>query len=185
MIEYRELRLDELRKYEEIESKYRTNQKYEIQKINNGLGGINLNLIETEEYVRDFGNAISSIKERFNLQNWKFYVAFDFEKPVGGCIVATKTSQVNMLEKREDLAVLWDIRVIEEYKNQGIGKQLFLLARNFAKENGFKQLKVEAQNTNPHAVNFYHKQGMVLSCINEYAYSDYPNETQLLWYLNL
>jgi len=44
---------------------------------------------------------------------------------------------------------------------------------------------VECQNTNYAAVNFYHKQGMVLGVINEYAYKDYPNEAQLLWYLDL
>lgn len=59
------------------------------------------------------------------------------------------------------------------------------MAKNDAKENGFKQLKVGYQNTNPAAVNFYHKQGMKLCAINEYAYSDYSNETQLLWYLDL
>ena len=104
---------------------------------------------------------------------------------IAGCVVATKTSNCNMLEKRDDLAVLWEIRVSDEYKHQGIGNELFKLAKNYAKTNGFKQLKVECQNTNPAAVNFYHKQGMVLGAINEYAYLDYPNEAQLLWYLDL
>ena len=62
---------------------------------------------------------------------------------------------------------------------------LFNMAKDFAKSNGFKQLKVECQNTNPAAVNFYHKQGMKLCAINEYAYLDCRNETQLLWYLDL
>ena len=104
---------------------------------------------------------------------------------IAGCTVATKTPTCNMLEKRDDLAVLWDIRVSNEYKHMGIGQKLFDIARNFAKESGFKQLKVECQNTNPAAVNFYHKQGMKLGAINEYAYPDYPEEIQLLWYLDL
>ena len=59
------------------------------------------------------------------------------------------------------------------------------MAKKYAIDNGFKQLKVECQNTNPAAVNFYHKQGMVLHSINEYAYPDCPDEVQLLWYLDL
>ena len=33
-----------------------------------------------------------------------------------------------MLEGRDDLAVLWDIRVSDDYKHQGIGQHLFDLA---------------------------------------------------------
>ncbi|MBO5142464.1 MAG: GNAT family N-acetyltransferase [Clostridia bacterium] len=185
LIEYKEITSDRLVEYSKIESKYSVTKKYEIKKINNGLGGLLLDLIDVEEYTRDFGDGVGRLSDKFDLSNWKFYIAFDGTRLVGGCIVATKTPNVNMLEGREDLAVLWDIRVIEEYKYQGIGQHLFDLAKNFAKENGFKQLKIECQNTNPIAVKFYHKQGAVLSAINEYAYSDYKNEVQLLWYLNI
>lgn len=57
---------------------------------------------------------------------------------IAGCTVATKTDNCNMLEKRDDLAVLWDIRVSDEYKHNGIGQQLFNMAKDFAKSNGFK-----------------------------------------------
>lgn len=59
------------------------------------------------------------------------------------------------------------------------------MAKEFAINSNLKQLKVECQNTNPDAVDFYHRQGMVLGAINEYAYNDCPNEVQLLWYLDL
>ena len=104
---------------------------------------------------------------------------------IGGCTVATKTSNCTMLEKRDDLALLWDLRVAEEYKHQGIGQKLFNMAKDYAIKEGFKQFKVECQNTNPAAVKFYHKQGMNLGVINEHAYKDFPNEVQLLWYLDL
>lgn len=112
-------------------------------------------------------------------------VAKNNDKLIGGCVVATKTKGCNMLEDRDDLAVLWDIRVSEGYKHQGIGQHLFDLAINYCKTNNFKQFKIECQNTNPNAVNFYHKQGATLCAINEYAYNDCPNETQLLWYIDL
>lgn len=185
-IVFKELSLDQLEEYGKIPFFYKTNKKYEIKKINNGLGGVVLELIDVDEYYKDFGSRVSHWNEIFDISNWKLFGAYNEKnKMIAGCVVATKTSNCNMLEKRDDLAVLWEIRVSDEYKHQGIGNELFKLAKNYAKTNGFKQLKVECQNTNPAAVNFYHKQGMVLGAINEYAYLDYPNEAQLLWYLDL
>ena len=63
--------------------------------------------------------------------------------------------------------------------------ELFDMAKDYAINNGFKKLKVECQNTNFAAVNFYRKQGMILCKVNEHAYLDSPNEIQLLWYLDL
>lgn len=183
---YKKITLEELEEYGNIPFYYITNKKYELKKINNGLGGIILELIDVEEYYKDFGSKVDHWKEMFDLSNWEFFAAYNENgKMVAGCTIATKTHNCNMLEKREDLAVLWDIRVSNEYKHKGIGQKLFELIRKYAKENGFKQLKVECQNTNPAAVNFYHKQGMKLCAINEYAYPEYPNETQLLWYVDL
>jgi ribosomal protein S18 acetylase RimI-like enzyme len=49
-------------------------------------------------------------------------------------------------------------------------------------------MKIECQNNNVPAVKFYHKQGAVLSAINEYAYCnepEYRHEAQLIWMLDL
>jgi len=50
-------------------------------------------------------------------------------------------------------------------------------------------MKIECQNNNVPAVKFYHKQGAILSAINEHAYyNDLPefrNEVQLIWMLDL
>ena len=186
MIKYEELDLKDISQYDNIISKYSTTKKYQITKINRGLGGFEMNLIDVDLYEKEFDEKTSKWLSYFNdISNWKIYVAKDDDKLIGGCVVATKTKGCNMLEGRDDLAVLWDIRVIDGYKHQGIGQHLIDLAINYSKENGFKQFKIECQNTNPAAVNFYHKQGAILCAINEYAYSDYPNETQLLWYLDL
>ena len=48
--------------------------------------------------------------------------------------------------------------------------------------------KIECQNNNIPAVKFYHKQGAVLSAINEYAYynePEYRHETQFIWFLDI
>ena len=183
---YKEISESELDDYAKIPSCYRTDKKFELKKIDNGLGGISISLVDCDEYLKDFGCDVSFLKKTFDLSNWKFFVACNEEGTmIGGCTVATKTSNCTMLEKRDDLALLWDLRVAEEYKHQGIGQKLFNMAKDYAIKEGFKQFKVECQNTNPAAVKFYHKQGMILGVINEHAYKDFPNEVQLLWYLDL
>ena len=186
MIKYEELDLKKLSQYDTIVSSYNTTKKYEITKINRGLGGFEINLVDVEPYEKLFeGNSCEWLDCFKDLSNWRIYVAKDNDKLIGGCVVATKTKSCNMLEGRDDLAVLWDIRVSDGYKHQGIGQHLFDMAINYCKSNKFKQFKIECQNTNPTAVNFYYKQGASLCAINEYAYKDYPNETQLLWYIDL
>ena len=185
-LKFDEIDIEKLEEYGNIPFYYDTNQKYENKKINNGLGGILLELVDVPSYHKDFGTRVERWKELFDLTNWKFFVVYnENNKMIAGCTIATQTSNCYMLEGRNDLAVLWDIRVSDEYKHQGIGQKLFDMAKEYAINNKFKQLKVECQNTNPVAVNFYHKQGMRLCAINEYAYSDCPNEVQLLWYLDL
>jgi ribosomal protein S18 acetylase RimI-like enzyme len=174
----------DLDEYGSIPFKYKTDKILKLEKISNGLGGM---LLSTQNiyYEKDFGSSVSRWKETFDLTNWKIFGAYDGEKLIAGCVVAIKTNNVHMLEDRDDLAVLWDLRVSEEYKYKGIGQKLFDMAKKFVVDNNFNQLKVECQNTNYSAVKFYHKQGMSLAAIKEQAYKDHPSEIQLIWYLNL
>lgn len=87
-----------------------------------------------------------------------------------------------------DMSVLWDLRVDDTFKNQGVGQALFDEAVLWSKEQGFSQMKIECQNNNVPACRFYHKQGAVLGRIDRYAYvenEDEKNEVQLIWYLDL
>jgi GNAT superfamily N-acetyltransferase len=93
-----------------------------------------------------------------------------------------------MLEGRDDLSVLWDIRVDDSYKGQGVGTKLFSMAVEWSKLNGLKQMKIECQNNNVQACRFYHGKGAILSKIDEYAYqhdTNIANEVQLIWYMDL
>ena len=104
---------------------------------------------------------------------------------LGGAVVAWNTPGVNMLEERDDLAVLWDLRVHPEHRRKGIGAQLFRHAAAWARAKGCRQLKVETQNINVPACKFYAKQGCYLGAVHYGAYPEYPDEAQLLWYLDL
>ena len=115
-------------------------------------------------------------------------MAFDDEKPVGAATVAARTDKLYMLAGRDDACVLWDIRVADEYKHQGIGQKLFDLAVKNAKADGYRQMIIECQNNNVPACNFYRKQGALLSKVDIYAYYQEEacrNEVQFLWYLDL
>lgn len=186
MIKYKELKLGDLKEYDKIPFCYTTNKKYELRKINRGLNGFELKLVDVPLHTKTFDTKTSKWINYFeDLSNWKIYIAEDNDNLIGGIVIATKTPECDMLEDRNDLAVLWDIRVREEYKNRGIGQKLFNLAIEFCRENNFKQLKIECQNTNPVAINFYYKQGATLCAINEYAYKENKEEIQLLWYIDL
>ena len=174
--------------YDCIPMQLTVKSEYKIEKINRGLGGFVLTETAVAPYVKAFDDGIAQWADMFDLSNWAFFMAFDDDCPIGAATVASRTKGVHMLAGRDDLAVLWDIRVAEAYKHQGVGQRLFDMAKAWTKEQNLAQMKIECQNNNVPAVKFYHKQGAVLSEINEYAYysePEYRNETQFIWYLNI
>lgn len=102
--------------------------------------------------------------------NWYFFMAFDGEIPVGGAVLCCHSPELHMLEGREDLGILWDIRVDSAYKRCGVGGKLFEIVKKKSKELGLSQLKIECQNNNVPAVDFYFKQETHLGAVNRYAY---------------
>lgn len=156
--------------------------------MSNGLGGLVLSEEEVDPpYLKDYdahGEGPASLADRWDVSNWTIIAAFDGRRRAGGALVAWKTPGVHMLEGRDDLAVLWDIRVDAEYRRSGIGSRLFTRAAEWAQQRECHQMKVETQNINVPACRFYARQGCELGVINRHAYSDFPEEVQLLWYLD-
>ena len=81
--------------------------------------------------------------------------------------------------------MLWDIRIEPSRRGQGIGSRLFRRAVEWARSKGCKQLKIETQDINVRACDFYAKHGCRLGGVRPNAYDDFPHEVQLLWYLRL
>lgn len=93
-----------------------------------------------------------------------------------------------MFGGRDDLAVLWDIRVQPDFRSRGLGRRLFRRAVDLARERGCRQLMAETQNVNVPACYFYAAQGCQLGAIHRHAYARHPNvahEVMLLWYADL
>ncbi len=192
MITYKKVDKTYFSEYDKVPMKLTVITEFKLSKPSNGLGGITLTEVPVTPYVKDFctgdDESVSRWDRRFDITNWAFFMAYDGERPVGAVTVASRTKGVNMLEGRGDLAVLWDLRVDEKYKGQGIGTTLFNMAVKWAKEENLTQLKIECQNNNVPAVKFYTNRGATLCAINEYAYygdEDGHSEVQLLLYMDL
>jgi GNAT superfamily N-acetyltransferase len=140
-------------------------------------------------YVKDYdalsGEGPGQWARRFDLSNWGLIQAHADGAFVGGAVIAFDTPDVAMLESRTDLAVLWDIRVLSQFRRQGIGSALFEAAEAWASSRRCRQLKVETQNINVPACSFYAARGCVLGAAHRCAYPQCPGEIQLLWYKDL
>jgi len=119
--------------------------------------------------------------KRFDVSNWRLFVARVQGGRVGGAVVAYDTKGLDMLEGRTDLAVLWDIRVAPAIRGQGVGSALFQAVEAWATAKGCSRLKVETQNINASACRFYARQRCVVEAAHRGAYPNLPDEIQLLW----
>lgn len=190
MITVKEVDKSFLELYDKVSMNVEVHSEYKVKRINNGLGGLILEEAPVTPYVKDLSvyERAAEYEKEFDITNWRFYMAFDGETPVGAMTIAGKTKGLNMLGGREDACVLWDIRVADAYKQQGIGQRLFSMGIAGAKKDGYCQMIIECQNNNIPACKFYQKQGAVLAKIDMYAYYAEPeirDEVQFVWYLDL
>lgn len=180
-------------RYREVPIAFRVESILEPEAL--GAPGIVLHERPCDEpYVKDYDAAVASDDhpdgwaERWDTSHWVFFAAFDGERPVGWAVIATRTPGMDMLEGRDDLAVLWDFRVHPDRRRAGIGAALFDRSARWAREHGCRQLKIETQNTNVAACRFYAAQGCRLGGIVPGAHAYPPglhHEYMLLWYLEL
>ncbi len=140
-----------------------------------------------EVWLKDYDahESPAALANRFDLQNWGILLACEADAPIGGCIIAHNSADVDMLRGRSDLAVLWDIRVVPESRGSGLGKQLFTAAINWAKDRGCTEMHIETQNINVPACKFYQRMGCHLHSVERNAYAACPGEDRLIWAIDL
>jgi predicted N-acetyltransferase YhbS len=92
----------------------------------------------------------------FDHGGW-FYGLFD-----GDRLVAAVVLESRFIGPREDLLQLKSLHVSSAYRNQGLGKRLFELAKSRAREQGAKGLYVSA-TPSEHTVEFYIRLGCRLA----------------------
>jgi len=190
MIIFKEVDKSFFELYDMVSMNVNVHSEYKVKRIDNGLGGLALEEVSVESYIKDLSiyERATEYEKEFDITNWRVYMAFDGDIPVGAMTIAGRTEGLNMLCGREDACVLWDIRVADAYKRKGIGQKLLDIGVVNAKKDGYQQMIIECQNNNVPACKFYQKQGAVLSKIDMYAYYLEPeirNEIQFVWYLNM
>jgi GNAT superfamily N-acetyltransferase len=179
-----------LDEYARIPSAFEVCAVLELSVRNEGLGGFEFRERQVSPpFVKDYdaipGNHPSDWKKRFDLADWGLLAAQVDDHCVGGAVVAFGTHEVHMLEGRNDLAVLWDIRVDPHVRRSGCGSALFAAAARWARARGCRWLKIETQNINVPACRFYARHGCTLGAVHRFAYPELPEEVQLLWYKDL
>jgi ribosomal protein S18 acetylase RimI-like enzyme len=179
---------DILADYEKVSIAFSVETVFRVELLKNGLGGLRLTeKAVAKPFIKDYDAHEKPFdwKEKFNLSNWGIFSAFDDENRIGGAGVAWKTPEIFMLEGREDLACLWDLRVAPAYRGRGVGQMLFENAVNWAKAKNCRLFKVETQNINVPACRFYERQGCHLGGFNLHAYPEEMDEIALFWYRKL
>jgi ribosomal protein S18 acetylase RimI-like enzyme len=178
--------VNDLAAYSTIPIAFPVRSRLAVKPVADGLGG--LLLVEepvTPPYVKDYdalpGEGPAAWSGQFDLSRWGLLGSFDGTLRVGGAAVAWKTPALEMLDGRDDLAVLWDMRVHPDYRGRGVGQRLFAAAADWARQRGCRELRVETQNNNVTACRFYARQGCELRTIRRDAYPSLPDEVQLLW----
>jgi len=137
-------------------------------------------------YIKDYdtvpGDAPLDWPARFDISRWRFLAALVDGNRVGCATMIARDPAVDLLDGREDLARLWDLRVAPEFRHRGVASALLAAMEERALAQEIRTLMVETQNVNVPACRFYARQGFVLGAVNRGAYPDLPLEVQLLWY---
>ena len=178
-----------LSEYGRVPIAFEVRSRLRVEPVRGGLYGLCLVEEEIDPYVKDYdaieGEGPASWPGRFDLSCWGIFSAVDGERRVGGAVVAWDTPGVDLLRGRDDLAVLWDLRVHPEYRGRGAGTLLFDHAVSWARERGCRWLEVETQNINVPACRFYARRGCKLGALDAHAYEGMPDEVRLMWWMDL
>ena len=182
--------ISRLDKYAEIPASFSVDRVLELSSPDSALVGIILTEAEVaspwlKDYDAEEGEGPTRWLRHFDTSNWGLLAAYDGVDKIGGAVIAFRAPGIDMLEGRDDLAVLWDIRVRPEDRSAGVGSALFRATENWTRAKGGRMLKIETQNVNVRACRFYAAMGCTLVAIDERAYRNHPQEAQLIWFKNL
>jgi GNAT superfamily N-acetyltransferase len=182
-LEIREEPLDALAEHAKIPIAFEVDRVLDVDALDAGRELVERSL--AEPWLKDYdalaGNRPTDWARRFDVSRWGLLSAWTLGRHAGGAVIAFATPGLHRLEGREDLAVLWDLRVSPELRGRGVGSALFAAAEGWARARGCRELEVETQHVNVPACRFYARQGCTLRAVRRLAYPELPGEVQLLW----
>jgi ribosomal protein S18 acetylase RimI-like enzyme len=179
-----------LAEYAKVPIAFVVDRTLEVAPVDGGIGGLSFaGAAVADPYEKDYdaieGEGPARWADRFDTANWGLICARQDGARAGGAVIAWSTAGVDMLDGRDDIAVLWDIRVAPALRGAGVGSALFRAAESWAGTRGCRWLKIETQNINIAACHFYRAMGCTLGAIDRFAYPELPDEVQLLWWKEL
>ena len=190
-VEIREEPIDTLAEQASVSIAFTVDRVLVPTLVDGGLGGITFEEAPVDPaWVKDYdaadGHGPAHWAQTFDVSNWGFLVARDGDTRVGGAVIAFDTADVDMLDGRRDLVVVWDLRVQTNHRGTGAGTTLWHAAEEWARARACRHLKVETQNINVAACRFYARMGCILGAVDRFGYyPDLPDEIELLWYKEL
>ena len=191
-VEITQVGAEGLTDYARVPIRFRVDSVLRVTAVEGGLGGLLLREdAPAEHYTKNYDAWDEEPPARWDqvhdLTNWGIFLARDEGRAVGGAAGVTRSPKLQMLLARDDVAVLWDIRVHPDHRRRGIGAGLFQRVVQWAREHECTQLRIETQNVNVRACRFYAAQGCRLGavCCEAYREPRLRHETMLLWYLDL
>lgn len=156
-----------------VVGRYTTDHKYQVRyQDSDTLTSFTLELVPLDEtYTNVYDHldqdTVKQYQER--LSHGLSFGAFDDEQLVG-CILAEPHTWNNSVW-------VWEYHVAENYRGQGIGRQLMEALAQKAKETGARTIICETQNTNVPAIAAYRRLGFRVEGIDiaYYTNQDYPD----------
>ena len=99
--------------YDQVSMNVEVHSIYKLKRLDSGLGGFLFEEVPVDACIKDYSKyeIAKEYEQTFDISTWRFYMAFDDERPVGAATVAGPTENLYMLSGRKDACVLWDIRV--------------------------------------------------------------------------
>jgi len=189
MVDVRPEPIATLDRHAETSIRFEVSTVFDITLIDGGLGGVLLGEHTLDApWEKDYDTADggpSRWASRFDVSSWGMFGAYEWGDRIGGAVIALDTPDLHMLRGRRDLAVLWDLRVAPGSRRSGAGSALFTAAAEWARERGCSALEIETQQVNVPACRFYQRMGCSLAALDRFAYAELPDETQLIWHLDL
>ena len=188
MIRIEEETMAVLGEYAKVSIAFTVESKYVAVPVGGADGGWTLSeaLVEPA-WIKDYdGGEPPTRWLRWNTTNWRIFSAFSGEVNglAGQSLFTIRRSWISLRDGRE-LAALWDLRVAPEWRGRGVGTMLYKRVVRYAKSVGCVELKIETQDVNVPACDFYAKQGCHLVNVIPNAYPGWPDEVEFDWMLEI
>ena len=138
MVAIHEEPIGNLQHHGEVAIAFEVTPLFKVEPVDAGLGGLVLDERPVEvPWVKDYDVADGgpqSWASRFDVTSWGLLGAYDDKRRIGGAVIAFDTPNLYMLCGRQDLAVLWDLRVVPDARRLGVGSALFRASEAWVRE---------------------------------------------------